>query len=466
MKLKIKYFFLAFLFLLSASSFAQTHQQRKNKQETPVTRILFVFDASQSMYARWQSNTKITIARKLLSNLLDSLRNVENLELALRVYGHQHLYPPQVCNDTKLEVPFASNNIDRIKHRLKSIKPRGTTPIAFALEKSGGDFTPRPNCRNIIVLITDGIEECDGDPCAVSNDLQKRGIVLKPFIIGIGKNFKDVFDCVGTYFDASSEEQFSNALEVVISQALNSTSCQINLLDESKMPTETNVNMTFYDDFSGLEKHNFMHTMNSKGLPDTLVIDPLLTYNIVVHTIPPVFANNVKLNPGKHTIIPISAPQGFLQLKIDGRLNSLKDLQCIIRKHNDPKTLNVQGFVNKEKYICGMYDLEILCLPRIYINDVEISQSKTTNVEIPMPGIAVIKKTTKGYGSLYHISDNKLNWLYNFKTSNPYQENLILQPGTYKVVFRSKYSDRSFYTIKKTFTVISGKTTNLKLFSN
>lgn len=466
MKLKIKYFFLAFLFLLSASSFAQTHQQRKNKQEIPVTRILFVFDASQSMYARWQSNTKITIARKLLSNLLDSLRNVENLELALRVYGHQHLYPPQVCNDTKLEVPFASNNIDRIKHRLKSIKPRGTTPIAFALEKSGGDFTPRPNCRNIIVLITDGIEECDGDPCAVSNDLQKRGIVLKPFIIGIGKNFKDVFDCVGTYFDASSEEQFSNALEVVISQALNSTSCQINLLDESKMPTETNVNMTFYDDFSGLEKHNFMHTMNSKGLPDTLVIDPLLTYNIVVHTIPPVFANNVKLNPGKHTIIPISAPQGFLQLKIDGRLNSLKDLQCIIRKHNDPKTLNVQGFVNKEKYICGMYDLEILCLPRIYINDVEISQSKTTNVEIPMPGIAVIKKTTKGYGSLYHISDNKLNWLYNFKTSNPYQENLILQPGTYKVVFRSKYSDRSFYTIKKTFTVISGKTTNLKLFSN
>ena len=466
MKLKIKYFFLAFLFLLSASSFAQTHQQRKNKQETPVTRILFVFDASQSMYARWQSNTKITIARKLLSNLLDSLRNVENLELALRVYGHQYLYPPQVCNDTKLEVPFAPNNIDRIKHRLKSIKPRGTTPIAFALEKSGGDFTPRPNCRNIIVLITDGIEECDGDPCAVSNDLQKRGIVLKPFIIGIGKNFKDVFDCVGTYFDASSEEQFSNALEVVISQALNSTSCQINLLDESKKPTETNVNMTFYDDFSGLEKHNFMHTMNSKGLPDTLVIDPLLTYNIVVHTIPPVFANNVKLNPGKHTIIPISAPQGFLQLKIDGKLNSLKDLQCIIRKHNDAKTLNVQGFVNKEKYICGRYDLEILCLPRIYINDVEISQSKTTNVEIPMPGIAVIKKTTKGYGSLYHISDNKLNWLYNFKSSNPYQENLILQPGTYKVVFRSKYSDRSFYTIKKTFTVTSGKTTNLKLFSN
>ncbi len=467
MKLKIKYCFVAFLFLLSASSFAQSYQHKqKKKQDIPVTRILFVFDASQSMYAKWQSDIKINIARKLLSNLLDSLRNVENLELALRVYGHQHLYPPQVCNDTKLEVPFAKNNIDRIKHRLKSIKPRGTTPIAYALEKAGGDFTPRPNSRNIIVLITDGIEECNGNPCAVSNDLQKRGIVLKPFIIGIGKNFREVFDCVGTYFDASSEEQFSNALNVVISQALNSTSVQINLLDENKKPTETNVNMTFYDNFSGLEKHNFMHTLNSKGLPDTLVIDPLLTYDIVVHTLPPVYADSVKIVPGIHTIIPIDAPQGFLELKIDGFSNTFKDIQCIVRKHNDMNTLNVQGFNNKEKYICGLYDLEILSLPRMFINDVEISQSKTTTVEIPMPGIAVINKSTRGYGSLYHVSENKLNWIYNFRSSNPYQENLILQPGLYKVVFRSKYSNRSFYTIVKTFTVSSGKTTNLKLYSN
>jgi len=139
-----------------------------------------------------------------------------------------------------------------------------------------------------VILITDGIEECGGDPCAVSLDLQKKGIVLKPFIIGIGKNFRDQFECVGTYFDASNETQFRNALNIIISRSLNPTSVQVNLLDAYGKPTETNVNMTFYDHLSGLPKYNFIHSFNNKGLPDTLDIDPLITYDIVVHTIPPV----------------------------------------------------------------------------------------------------------------------------------------------------------------------------------
>ena len=245
---------------------------------------------------------KITIAQRLLSDLLDSLRYVPNLELALRVFGHQKQYPPQDCDDSKLEIPFAKDNTDRIKNKLKTIIPRGTTPIASSLELSADDFTPCDNCRNIIVLITDGEEECGGDPCAVSKSLQKKGIALKPFIIGIGKDFSTAFDCVGTYFNAGSEQQFQQALKVVISQALNSTTAQVNLLDAYGNPTETNVNMTFYDNFSGLIKYNFIHTMNNRGLPDTLVLDPLCKYNLVVHTIPPVEVDTIKLTPGKHTV--------------------------------------------------------------------------------------------------------------------------------------------------------------------
>ena len=75
-----------------------------------MTRILFVLDGSQSMYGRWQSDVKMNIAQKLLSNLLDSLKDVDNIQLALRVYGHQKTYPPQDCDDTRLLVPFAGNN--------------------------------------------------------------------------------------------------------------------------------------------------------------------------------------------------------------------------------------------------------------------------------------------------------------------------------------------------------------------
>lgn len=442
---------------------AQNTDEKEKPQ--PLSRILFVFDASQSMMGRWQSDQKINIAKKFLSNLLDSLDQVPNIQLALRVYGHQKNFPPQDCKDTKLEVPFAANNAERIKHKLKLITPRGTTPIAYALEQTENDFPPCDNCRNIIILITDGLEECNGDPCAASAYLQKKGIALKPFIIGIGKNIKEGFDCVGNYFDASSEQMFHKALQVVISQALNTTTAQVNLLDKNGKPTETNVNMTFYDNTSGKIKYNFIHTLSSKGLPDTLIMDPLLTYDLVVHTLPPVMLSNIKLTPGKHNIFAVETPQGILKLKVSSNEKTVKNMQCVVRKHGEMSTLNVQNFEEIKKYIIGKYDLEILCLPRLYVNDVDISQSHTTTVEIPMPGIAVIQKSVSGYGSLYQEKDNKLVWVYDMK-DNILQESLLLQPGKYRVVFRSKYSEKSAYTIEQSFKIDPGVTTNVKLYPN
>ncbi|MCD4724541.1 MAG: VWA domain-containing protein [Bacteroidales bacterium] len=454
-----------FLFLIIAYSatIAQVSDQEEKEKPPPLTRILFVLDGSQSMYGRWQSDMKMNIAQNLLSNLLDSLKDVENIQLALRVYGHQKTYPPQDCNDTRLVVPFADKNAMRIKNQLRYIKPKGTTPIAFALEQAAGDFPVCDNCRNIIILITDGLEECGGDPCAVSRDLQKRGIVLKPFVIGIGRNFREAFDCVGTYFDASSEEQFSKALDLVISQALNSTTAQVNLLDVYNKPTETNVNMTFYDHVSGQVKYNFIQTLNSKGVPDTLLVDPLVTYDVVVHTLPPVRVDSIKITPGQHTIIPVVTPQGRLRLKMEGTSLSSRNLQAIVRQNGKMETINVQQFGQTENYIIGDYSLEILCLPRIYIDEINVAQSSTTTVEIPVPGIAVIQKSAQGYGSLYAEQENELIWIYNFR-ENPVQESLILQPGKYMVVFRAKYANRAAFSIEKSFRVISGKTTNVKIY--
>jgi len=460
-KRKIGIFLLVLLFTGGIGA-QGTKEQGKPK---PTTRILFVFDASQSMYGQWQSDTKFNIAVRLLSGILDSLHTQPNLELALRVYGHQKQFPPQDCNDTRLEVPFAKDNVARIKHVLKTITPKGTTPIAYSLSQATRDFPPCDNCRNIVILITDGLEECGGDPCAVSLELQKKGIVLKPFIIGIGKNFRDQFECVGTYFDASNETQFRNALNIIISRTLNPTSIQVNLLDAYGKPTETNVNMTFYDHLSGLPKYNFIHSFNNKGLPDTLDIDPLVTYDIVVHTIPPVHKDTVRLTPGKHNIVGIDAPQGYLAFKATGN-NTLKYLPCVIRRHGACETITVQQFDQTEKFLTGGYDVEILCLPRVLVENVEIKQSHTTTVEMPLPGIAVIQKSTNGYGSLYQEDKNQLVWLYNLRDNQQQQETLYLQPGNYRVVFRSKYSNQSSYTTEKSFRVEPGQTVNMKLYPN
>ncbi|MCX6233278.1 MAG: VWA domain-containing protein [Bacteroidetes bacterium] len=438
--------------------------QTKESVPPPLTRILFVFDASQSMSGTWQSGIKLNIARDLLSRIIDSLKSVENLEMGLRVYGHQKPVPPQDCSDTRLEVPISENTSDKIENILKTLIPRGTTPIAYSLEQCERDFNPCDNCRNIVVLITDGEEECDGDPCAVSRALQKKGVLLKPFIIGIGRDFSADFGCVGTYFDASTERNFQTALKVVISQALNSTTAQVNLLDTRGSPTETNVNMTFYDNLSGFVKYNFIHTLNNKGLPDTLVIDPLVTYNIVVHTLPPVKADSVRLTPGLHTIIAIDAPQGSLKLKVGNNDMTIMDLNSIVRQDGKIETLYVQSFGTTRKYLTGLYDLEILCLPRMIVENVEINQSHTTTVEIPSPGIAVIQKSVYGYGSLYVEENNQLKWIYDLR-ENYLQESLMLQPGKYRIVFRSKYLNQSINTIEKSFKIDSGGSTNINLYS-
>jgi Ca-activated chloride channel family protein len=454
-----KRFYLSVLFFILAGSHCFGQPQRGETRQ--LTRILFLFDASQSMIGTWQSDTKFEIAKKLLGELVDSLQRIDNLELAMRVYGHTKNFPPQDCDDTRLEVPFARLNGFQIKKKLSEISARGTTPIARCLIECEKDFPESP-ARNIIILITDGIEECGGDPCAASLALQKKGIALKPFVIGLGmnKDFLKSFECIGNYFDASNEASFKTILNVVISQALNNTTAQVNLLDVYNKPTETNVNMTFYDRFSGLQRYDYVHTMNSKGLPDTLKLDPLTIYRLVVHTIPPVTKDSIMLVPGKHTIIGVDAPQGDLLLKFDGAQEN-KKLNCIIRKSGETKTLHVQDFNSSERYIVGKYDLEVLCLPRMYINDVDISQSKTTTVQIPKPGIATLLVNNPGYGSLYQVEKNELKWVYNMGLDAT-KETIILMPGRYKFYFRPKGSRESIYTIEKEFTITSGSSISVQ----
>ncbi len=437
------------------------------QDKKPLTRIEFVFDASFSMFGQWQSGMKMDIAKRMLTEFLDSIQNVPNLEIAFRVYGHQvPLRPERSCTDTKLEVPFGRNNAAAIKNRLKSIVPKGTTPIAYTLEQCGGDFpsASSANIRNIIILITDGIEECDGDPCAVSLALQKKGIVLKPFVIGIGldQSYLNTFGCIGKVYDASSESNFKNILNIVISQALNNTTVQVNLNDQIGRPTETDVNMTFYDGNNGIIRYNYMHTINNKGVPDTLIIDPIGTYKMVVHTIPPIEKSNIELVAGKHNIIAVDAPQGYLNLKMSGNPAYTKSIPCIVRKNNEMQTLYVQQLNTIEKFIVGKYDLEILTLPRIKVDKVDIGQSKTTSIEIPLSGSVSIAKTTEGPGSLFVEQNNKMVLVCNL--SPQLQETIVLQPGRYRIEFRPKNAKESIYTIERSFKIESGITTPVRLY--
>ncbi len=434
------------------------------QNNTQTTRILFIFDASNSMNGFWKTKQKHMLSKEMLVSMVDSLSDLDNLQLALRVFGHQKPYPPQDCDDTKLEVPFADQNFEQLKKKIKNIRPSGTTPIAQTLEECADDFTPCEDCRNVIILITDGIEECQGDPCAISYMLQKNGITLKPFILGIDidNRFKNTYDCVGNFYNVGSEEEFEKVLGIVVSQALNNTTVQVNLLDINKKPTETNVAMTLYNHFNQKPVYQYIHSMNARGVPDTIPIDAALTYDMVVHSIPSVRVDSLYLEPGKHNVFPADVPRGYLHFPLSSN-SLLKNKQAQIIDPKTCQTLNIQAYGSTQKYLVGNYDVEINTLPVTRLSNVRISQSHTTDIEIPEPGVAHINTEAKGYG---HVLKNEKGKYVNVYTwpLNSTKKSLYLQPGSYIFVFRTQKSTETVFTIEKKFKIKSGLSTSINLY--
>ena len=433
--------------------------------KAPLTRILFVFDASYSMYGRWETGTKMETAQRLMGRFLDSLNALPqpNFQLALRAYGHQKPVPPQDCEDTRLEVPFADNNAPKIKKRIQSLRPMGTTPIARSLLRSANDFPACADCRNIVVLITDGIEACDEDPCAVSAMLQKKGIVLKPFVIGIGLDGsqKKAFDCVGTYFDAADEKSFRQALGVVITQVLDNTTAQINLLDSKGFPTETDVPIALHDRLSGRLVKSFVHTLNYKGNPDTLLLDPLMTYRMTVYTVPPVTVDSVFVAAGKHTQIGAKTPQGHLEVLMN-RPSSFNVPKAVVRLPGQTQALHVQAFNTKQKYLVGTYQVELLTLPRYY-ETVRIDPGKTTTLSLPAAGDVTVQLKTASAGALFvERAGGAWEWVVDLDPIQTRQQ-FALQPGSYRMVARAKQAQATVYSSTVPFTVSSGASTLVKI---
>ncbi|MBE0647842.1 MAG: VWA domain-containing protein [Bacteroidales bacterium] len=444
--------------LLILSTLVCSGQPFALQQQPPrLTRILFVFDASESMADHWQSDTKYRTAVSVLSGILDSLQGNKNLEIGLRVYGPKRASGPD-CEASYMMVPFGKDNFTSIKSVLQGLSPGGTTPIAFSLEQTVSDFTPCNHCRNVVILITDGLEACGGDPCQVSKRLQQGGIFLRPFIVGIGANMRVQFDCMGNYYNAANEKEYRRALETIVATSLKEASAQINLLDRMGKPTQTDVHVTLFDHVTGTPRYSFIHTLNSQGIPDTLKLDPLITYDVVVQTIPPLRKESVWIEPGKHTTIELDASQGFLRFEQEGE----RVVPCIIRRGGTGEAIHVQPSNTVGKYLAGDYDITVLTMPRMNFNQIKIAPDVFLQLTIPSPGTVTLKQLKPAVGSIYMEMEGdqeeagSLLWVDQIHPDQPV-ETRHLQPGNYIIVYRLTSSAQQDDTREKRFTVEAGK---------
>lgn len=448
----IKY--IACLFLGAVMLFSPSKLKAQEGSITK-TRFLFVLDCSGSMWGEIGKKQKMQVARQILGRLADSLNTVPGVEMALRAYGHT--VAGKDCKDTRLEVGFSILNAPQIKEKLKQLEPKGTTPIAYSLEQASGDF-PNRLARNIIILITDGLEECKGDPCEVSRALQSKGIIMRPFIIGLGmsQDYQTQFGCVGKFFGVNTEGEFQAVLNNVIAQSLESTTLTVRLMDQNNKPTETDVNMSFYNASNNILVHNFYHTLDNNGLPDTFAVEAGQKYNIVVHTTPPVTKTNVEVLPLKKNVVSINAQQGTLSLKQAGAIPGLP-VKVIVKKRGSDEIVYVQDMNTSHKFISGSYDLEVLTLPRMRFNNIQINQSKPNLISIPQHGTLEISYPYNVEATLFVLRDNKQEWLADVSgTSTSAGDIFSLQPGSYKIIYRYKNSQRISDSREIAFKIVSG----------
>ncbi len=180
-------------------------------------RAVIIFDASGSMWGQINGKTKIEIGRDALKNVVNEWN--PSVELGLTVYGHR---TKGDCNDIETVIPVGKVDKKKFLSTVMAIKPKGKTPISRSLRKVAEEIKYTEE-KATIILISDGKETCDPDPCATAKELEKQGIDFVTHVIGfnVDKKTDMQLECIadatgGEYFSAKDATALNEAMKVIV----------------------------------------------------------------------------------------------------------------------------------------------------------------------------------------------------------------------------------------------------------
>ncbi len=146
------------------------------------SQIELILDVSGSMKRRIEGREMMATAKDVMSQIIKELP--DNARVAMRFYGHRiREGRPGDCQDTELVFPFGKIDKPRMLARVQALKALGTTPIAYTLRQVAKDFGSAPG-EKLVILVTDGKEECGGNPSAVVQEFVAKGIKIRLNIVG------------------------------------------------------------------------------------------------------------------------------------------------------------------------------------------------------------------------------------------------------------------------------------------
>lgn len=179
--------------------------------------LMLVLDASGSMWGQIAGKSKIEIARETVGSLLDSWP--DNRNVGVVAYGHRKKGD---CSDIETVQSVSKLNRGALKKVLNSLNPMGKTPLSAAVVHAAEELKFTEN-KATVVLLTDGLETCDMDPCKLGEELAKKGVDFTAHVIGfdVGSLDQGSLKCLaektgGKYLTANNAGELTKALENIV----------------------------------------------------------------------------------------------------------------------------------------------------------------------------------------------------------------------------------------------------------
>ena len=142
---------------------------------------ILIYDASGSMWGQLDGGvTKVEVAREVIGDFFTSRDN--SVPLGVIAYGHNRRGD---CSDIEVIADVGVNDPAGLSSGLNRLNPRGMTPITDSLSLAASMIPPTAESADII-LVTDGLETCEADPCALAAQLAQEGIAIRAHVVGFG----------------------------------------------------------------------------------------------------------------------------------------------------------------------------------------------------------------------------------------------------------------------------------------
>ena len=219
--------------------------------------IVFILDASGSMWGQVDGKPKIAIAKEVLTDLVQDLP--DEAVVGLVAYGHRRKGD---CRDVEELIPLGKLDKGRVIKTVQGLSPKGKTPITLSVRKTV-DRIRHVEEETTIILVSDGKETCDPDPCGLVKELKAAGIKFVMHVIGfdVTEEEREQLECMaleggGKYYTAGNAGEFlAAAREVVEAPTFTGGYLKITSLKEGK-PFEARADVYRQSDSKGMGGKN------------------------------------------------------------------------------------------------------------------------------------------------------------------------------------------------------------------